>query len=202
MRVCRHVEPTSCLHVVFTPQAAVRYVAKCRLMKGPWVQMNHMTEREEYLHIEQQHVDKFIKSWSLVSSRAVKDKGEADTKGDTKDDTKGDTKGDTKDKGKVRKAVAKGDTKGDTKGNPNKEGGENEGGSAGKKAKVVVDDLMGKALRIKTKYHNVVGSCQAFKNKAAKDEARHQNSQMFAGVRLMCSNKCIAKFVFIYEVAF
>ena len=39
-------------------------------------------------------------------------------------------------------------------------------------------------------------------DKAAKDEARHQNSQMFAGVRLMCSNKCIAKFVFIYEVAF
>ena len=176
MRVCRHVEPTSCLHVVFTPQAAVRYVAKCRLMKGPWVQMNHMTEREEYLHIEQQHVDKFIKSWSLVSSRAVKDKD--DTKGDTKDDrkhdTKDDTKADTKDdaKGKVRKAVAKGGTKRDT----NKDFGENEGGSAGKKAKVVVDDLMGKALRIKTKYHNVVGSCQAFKNKAAKDEARHQNS--------------------------
>ena len=169
MRLCRHVEPTSCLHVVFTPQAAVRYVAKCRLMKGPWVQMNHMTEREEYLHIEQQHVDKFMKSWSLFSSRAVKDKGEGDTTGDTK----GDTNGDTKDKGKVRKAVAKPSKQ---EGNPNKEGDENEGGSAGKKAKVVVDELMGKALRIKTKYHNVVGSCQAFKNKAAKDEARHQNS--------------------------
>ena len=78
---------------VHPPQAAVRYVAKCRLMKGPWVQMNHMTEREEYLHIEQQHVDKFMKSWSLVSSRAVKDKGEGDTTGYTKGDTKGDKDG-------------------------------------------------------------------------------------------------------------
>ena len=175
MRLCRHVEPTSCLHVVFTPQAAVRYVAKCRLMRGPWVQVNHMTEREEYLHIEQQHVDKFIKSWSLVSSRAVKEKGE---EGETTNDTKNDTKGDTTMKGgkiggKVRKVAAKPSK---NEGNTNKEGGENEGGSAGKKAKVVVDDLMSKALRMKTKYHNVVGSCQAFKNKAAKDEARHQNS--------------------------
>jgi hypothetical protein len=176
MHVYRHVETTSCLHVVFIPQAAVRYVAKCRLMRGPWVQFNHMTEREEYLHIEQQHVDKFIKSWSLLSTRAVKDKGPekltADPKRDTKDTMEGDS-GDSGNSGnsgnsgssvvgKVRKAK------------PIEQG--EEGGSAGKKAKVMVDDLMGKAMRMKTKYHNVVGSCQAFKNKASNDEACHANA--------------------------
>jgi hypothetical protein len=40
-------------------------------MGGQWVRFNKMTERQEYLHLAQQHVDTFTNSWSLVSSRLV-----------------------------------------------------------------------------------------------------------------------------------
>jgi hypothetical protein len=52
-------------------QAACRYAAKCQMLGDKWVQVNPMTERLEFLHIQQSMLDVFTKKWAMQSTRTV-----------------------------------------------------------------------------------------------------------------------------------
>ena len=53
------------------PQAACRHATKCELPGEKFTQWNPMTERLEYLHIQQSMLDVFTRKWAIASTSKV-----------------------------------------------------------------------------------------------------------------------------------
>jgi hypothetical protein len=160
-------------------KAALRYVAKCKLMGGDWVKFNEMTEREEFLHLQQSRSDLFTRSWELVSSRQVQAKG-TDGGKNLKDETDSGENLQGTDSGKNLKGTDGGKNLKGTDSGKNlprarlQRKREEEGDDKDlKKAKKQVDVLLGKATSLRQKYYFVTGSCSALKQQVQSDEALH-----------------------------
>jgi hypothetical protein len=184
-------------------QAALRYVAKCKLMGGDWVKWNSMTEREEFLHLEQSRSDQFTRSWELVSSRSVSDEGDENDSGknlkgtDSGKNLKGTDSGKNllgTDSGKNLEGTDSGKNLAGHR-QQRKRAKEKEGGEEKdlKKARKQVDVLLGKATSLRQKYYFVTGSCAALKQQVQNDEAlRYYKMQveLWGFALAVCATPC------------
>ena len=63
-------------------QAALKYVAKAKVMGGKWTSYNQLTERLGYQHFTQHTKSIFTKRWSQISTQEVgKDRDKEEKKG-------------------------------------------------------------------------------------------------------------------------
>ena len=72
-----------CAQYVPVPlQAACRHAAKCEMLGDKFTQWNPLTERLEYLHIQQSMLDVFTRKWAMISTSKVVGKASGQKQGE------------------------------------------------------------------------------------------------------------------------
>jgi hypothetical protein len=153
-------------------QAALKYVAKAKVMGGKWTSYNELTERTEYLHLTQHTKSIFLKRWSIVCTTAVNNDGEkVQVQGD--EEVQGEKVQGEKVQGeKVQGEKVQGDDVqgGKQAGKGSKRKASEVQGATDAKEKTMLDLLLAKAFATKRKYLNVSGQASAFLAQVQADE--------------------------------
>jgi hypothetical protein len=156
-------------HTYYCLQAALKYVAKAKVMGGKWVSYNELTERNEYLHLTQHTKSIFLKRWSMLCTTEVQ--GEK-VQGQTVQGEK--VQGEKVQGEKVQGVEVQGvEVQGKQAGKGSKRKASEVQGATNQneaKEKTILDLLLAKAFATKRKYMNVSGQASAFLAQVQADE--------------------------------